>query len=147
MTKTWILVANASEAKILTIDNLRTGELELVRELAHPESRKKISDLKSDRPGHYATDSGAHSAYGSKSDPKDVEAEHFAIQLVHELKAGWDQHKFKSLVIITPAHFHGLLKKHLHLLGALEVAHMSKDYTRYPLPKLHTSLKEHLFGG
>ncbi|HBS51651.1 MAG TPA: hypothetical protein DEA62_01490, partial [Coxiellaceae bacterium] len=39
--KTWILVANAAEAKLLTTDNLRIGELELVREFVHPESRKK----------------------------------------------------------------------------------------------------------
>ncbi|HBS51652.1 MAG TPA: host attachment protein, partial [Coxiellaceae bacterium] len=38
----------------------------------------------SDKPGHYKTDGNAHSAY-SKNDPKEVEAEHFAIQLAHEL--------------------------------------------------------------
>ena len=142
-TKTWILVANAAEAKILTTDNLRVGELELVREFVHPESRKKISELMSDKPGHYKTDGNAHSAY-SKNDPKEVEAEHFAIQLAHELKAGWDKNQYKKLIMVMSAHFYGLIKKHMHDNHALEVVHVLKDYTRYPLAKLHESLKEHL---
>lgn len=143
--KTWILVTNAAEAKFLKTDSLRMGELELMRELTHPESRKRNSELKSDRPGYYATGSGFNSAY-DRNDPKQVEAEHFAVELAHELKAGWDQHQFKSLLIIAPAHFYGLLKKHLHILGSLELTHLSKDYTKYPLPRLHDALKTHFYG-
>jgi protein required for attachment to host cells len=141
---TWILVANAAEAKLLTSENLRiVGELKLLRELTHPNSRKKAADLMSDKPGHYKTDGGMRGAY-SKNDPKEVEAEHFAIHLAHELKAGWDQNQYKHLVIVTPAHFYGLLGKHLdnHLS---DIVHISKDYTRYPLLKLADSLKEYLF--
>ncbi len=140
---TWILVANSAEAKILTSENLRTGDLKLLRELKHPDSRKKTGELISDKPGHYKTDGGMRGAY-NKTDPKETEAEHFALQLAHELKAGWDQNQYKHLVIITPAHFYGLLGKHLdnHLA---DIIHFSKDYTRYPLAKLAESLKEHLF--
>ncbi|EKE01703.1 MAG: hypothetical protein ACD_21C00072G0026 [uncultured bacterium] len=140
---TWILVANAAEAKLLTSENLRIGELKLLRELTHPDSRKKITDLMSDKPGHYKTDTGAYGAF-SKNDPKEVEAEHFAMQLAHELKAGWDQNQYKHLVIVTPAHFYGIIKKHLdnHLA---DIVHISKDYTKYTLIKLVASLKEHLF--
>ena len=141
---TWILVANSAEAKILTSENLRlTKELKLLRKLEHPASRKKTSDIVSDKPGHYQTDGGAHGAFG-KNDPKDVEAEHFAIQLVHELKSAYDQNQYKHLVIFTPAHFYGLLEKHLnkHLS---DIVHFSKDYTRYPLERLAETVKEHLF--
>lgn len=140
---TWILVANSAEAKLLTSENLRTGDLKLLRELNHPDSRKKTGDLISDKPGHYKTDGGMRGAY-TKTDPKEVEAKHFALQLAHELKAGWDQNQYKHLVIITPAHFYGLLGKYLdsHLA---DIIHISKDYTRYPLAKLAESLKEHLF--
>ncbi len=139
--KTWILVANSADAKILTTDSLRTGEIKLMRKLSHPESRKKISDLMSDKPGHYKTDSGVHGAY-SNHDPKVVEADHFATQLVRELKVGWDQHKFQNLLIVAPAHFYGLLNKQLHVIANLKVTHLSKDYTRYSLNKLSSSLKE-----
>ena len=141
---TWILVANAAEAKLFTSDNLRTGELTLLREFAHPESRQKASELKSDHPGHYTTGAGIHGSY-SKQDPTDIEAEHFAIQLAHELKAGSDKNHYKHLVMVTPAHFHGLIRKHLdnHLP---DIVHISKNYTRYTTEKLISSLREHLFG-
>jgi len=141
---TWILVANSAEAKLLTSENLRVVDgLKLLRELQHPNSRKKAADLMSDKPGHYKTDSGVRGSY-AKIDPREVEAEHFAIQLARELKAGWDQNQYKHLVIVTPAHFYGLIGKHLnnHLS---DIVHISKDYTRYPLAKLAESLKEHLF--
>jgi protein required for attachment to host cells len=140
---TWILVANAAEARLLTSENLRIGELTLLREFVHPDSRKRASELKSDHPGHYTTNAGMHGAY-SKQDPTEIEAEHFAIQLAHELKAGWNKNQYKNLIIITPAHFHGLIRKHLdHHLP--EIVHISKNYTRYSLEKLTSSLREHLF--
>lgn len=140
---TWILVANAAEAKFFTSENLRVGKLELVRELTHPDSRKKVGELRSDKPGHYKTDGGAHGSY-SETDPKEVEAEHFAIQLARELKSAWDQNKYKHLVMVTPAHFHGLLKKHLdHHLA--DIIYIPKDYTKYPVAKLEESLKERLY--
>lgn len=143
--KTWILVANSAEAKLLVTDNLRIGELELIRDFIHPESRKKISDLVSDRPGHYKTDASARSAF-EKNDPKAIEVERFALQLTHELKAGLNKNQFKKILIVAPAHFYGLLKKHLHIPESLEEAHISRDYTKYTLQELHESLKKHLFG-
>lgn len=140
---TWILIANAAEAKILSTDNLRTGELTLIQELVHPESRKKVSDLIADKPGHYKTDTNIRGAY-SKNNPKQVEAEHFAIQIKNELQSGWDKNQYKSLVIVTPAQFYGLVKKHFHFNSAMKVRHIPKDYTKYTLIKLHASLKEHL---
>lgn len=140
---TWILVANAAESKLYTSENLRIGELELLREFTHLNSRKKITELMSDKPGHYKTDTGIRGSY-SKNDPKEVEAEHFAIQLAHELKTGWNQKQYEHLVIVTPAHFYGLMKKHLddHLSNAV---HVSKDYTKYTPQKLAISLRGHLF--
>lgn len=141
---TWILVADSAKARILSSENLRIiSELQLLRELEHPDSRKKTSELASDKPGHYKTDGGMRGSY-DKNEPKEVEAEYFAIQLAHELKAGWDQNKYKHLIIVTPAHFYGLLGKHLdkHLA---DIIHFSKDYTGYPIEKLAESLKEHLF--
>ncbi len=141
--KIWILVANSAEAKILATDKLRTGELDLVAEFAHPESRKKGSELMSDGPGHYKTDFGAHGAYDA-NDPKEVEAENFAMQLLRELRVGLDQHKFNKLIVVTPAHFYGILKKHMHF-DEIEVNHIAKDYTKYTVSQLHSSLKEHYF--
>lgn len=143
--KTWILVANSSVAKLFTTDNIRTGVLELKKELAHPNSRKKVSELMSDKPGHYKTDSQMRGAY-VKNDPKEVEAEHFACDLAREVKIGCDSNEFKKIIIVTPAHFYGLLKKHWHLNGNIEESHISKDYTKYGLSELQDALNKHLFG-
>ena len=142
--KTWILVANAAEAKLLTSDNLRVGETALVKEFSHPESRKKVSELISDKPGHYKTDANTRGAY-SENDQKEIEADHFALELARELKKHWDQHQFKKLLIVTPAHFYGLLKKHLCLGGDLEKIHILKDYTKHNHHDLSEAIKGQLF--
>lgn len=140
---TWVLVANAAEAHLYQSENLRTEGLQLVKDFSHPDSRKKVTDLISDKPGHYKTDTGVHGAY-AKGDPKENEAEHFALELVKALKAAHDQKKYFSLVIITPHHFYGHIKKHFNF-HIDDVKHIPKDYTKYAMPKLITSIREQLF--
>jgi len=58
MITTWILVANASTARLYVNHGAKKG-MQLVKELFHPESRSKASNLVADRPGHdrrYAID-------------------------------------------------------------------------------------------
>lgn len=141
--KTWILVANSATAKILATDNLRTGELEIVDEFSHPESRKKSSDLVSDKPGHYKTDVGVRGAY-SDADHKEVEMDHFALELVHKLKAGLHQNQYKNLIIVASSHFYGVIKKHFHE-HKIEINHIAKDYTKYTILELRDALREKLF--
>ena len=139
---TWILVANSAEANLYSSENLRTHDAKLVCEFKHPDSRKKITDLVSDHLGHFKTDSGAHGAF-TKGDPKDNEAEHFALELAHELKAGHDQGKFKKLIVVAPGHFYAHISKHMHN-NITDITHIVKDYTKYNLSKLNESLKEQL---
>ena len=143
---TWVLVANSAEAKLLTSPNFRTENLVLVGEYSHPDSRKKISDLLSDKPGHFKTDGGARSAY-DKGDPKKVEVEHFAQELIKQLKAHCDFDKIKTLVIVAPPHVYSLIDNHLHAHHNLldKLVHIGKDYTKYSLPDLNKSLREHLY--
>ena len=51
MATAWILVANASEAKVYANKGIGKG-LEVIVRLSHPDSRKKTSELVSDRAGH-----------------------------------------------------------------------------------------------
>ena len=142
---TWILVANASRAKILTTDNLRVGKLDIMREFAHPESRKKGLELAADKQGSYRTDEDGHGSYSSKSDPKEVEAERFALELVNELKSGLGHNQFGELVIVASAHFYGLLKKHFQPSADLKIIHVSKDYTQCDVLDLHEKIKKEIF--
>lgn len=140
---TWVLVANTAEAHLYQSPNLRTEGLSLIKDFKHPESRKKITDLITDKPGHFKTDNGARGAF-TKGDPKETEAEHFALELLKELKSGHDQKKYFSLVIIAPHHFYSHFKKHFNF-NLEDVKHISKDYTKYALPKLLTIIREQLF--
>lgn len=142
---TWVLTANSSSAKLYASDNLRIDELHLVQEFVHPDSRKKVTELVSDRPGRYATDGGAHSAF-VKGSPKDVEAEHFAFELLNTLEAGAKQKSFSSLIIVAPAHFSAWIKKHFHQANlSVEPQYINKDYTKYTDKKLAETMREHLF--
>jgi protein required for attachment to host cells len=140
---TWILVANAAEARFFQFKNLRTDKLELIKELKHADSLKKVTDLVSDKPGHYRTSSGARGSY-EKADPKEHETQIFMMQLIQELKAAHDKKKYEDLIIVTPAHFYGLLQKHLSNHNIPAPKHVPKDYTKYDVDKLMASLKKHL---
>lgn len=139
---TWVLVANSAEAYIYSVDNLRKDKLEKLKDFYHPDSRKKVTDLVTDRPGHFKIDSGTHGAF-AKGNPKENEAEHFALQLIKELKVGHDAKKYFSLVIITPSHFYNHFKKHLNFTVE-DLKHIPKDYTKYDAAKLLSSIREHL---
>ncbi len=126
--KSWILVANSSQAKLFESENLRAKELKLVKELDHPESREKGTELTSDRPGHFQTDHKARSAY-EKSNPKQEEAEVFAVDLAKLLKDEFNKNKYEQLIVYAAPQFYGMLKNHLHFLPE-EYSHISKDYTK-----------------
>lgn len=139
----WILVANASYASLYSSKNLRTSDLDLVKEFSHPDSRKKVTDLVSSRSGSFRGRGKvcSNAAY-ERTNPKDVEAEVFAQELCKELKTVCTE-KSEKLYIITTAHFYGLLEKHLNCKAAIE--YIAKDYTRYKQPKLLEALREHIF--
>ena len=55
MKRQWILLANASHARLLSRDSAADPLIPL-ETMEHPESRLKGSQLSDDRPGHEATD-------------------------------------------------------------------------------------------
>jgi len=131
---TWILVANASEACLYHGKGLKSKELTRVHSFSHPESREKGIDLTTDGPGSFKTNHSARSSY-EKSHPKEVEAELFAKELTDYLDKGRRQNEFDDLLIFAPAHFYGLMHKHLskHLDYT---KHLAKDYTKCTLEEL-----------
>ncbi len=140
---TWILVANASKAFLYSSENLYTGELQLVEELRHPESREKGLDLITDGPGSYKTDHEARSAY-EKSHPKEDEAVTFAIKLASLLKDGNYNHDYEQLVLVVTSHFYGLMKQHMDFTVD-KFVHIDKDYTLLTQRELIERLRDHMF--
>lgn len=137
MAITWILVANASLAKLYANLGPNKG-LKLVKELIHPESRQKNADLATDRPGSMGSTGGTMQPH---SIPKTREAKVFAQEIAHTLYQGRATNAFKRAIIVAPPAFMGMLN---NLLDA-PTAHMvsdrfEKDYTKTPEPELASRL-------
>ena len=81
MAITWILVANASLARLYANLGPKQG-LKLIKELVHPESRMKNADLASDRAGQMQAAGSGHGAREQATPPKQNAARTFAQMLV-----------------------------------------------------------------
>ncbi len=140
MSITWIMVANASHAKLYSNEGPKKG-LQLVKELVHPESREKAANLVSDRVGNF---SGSGS-YAQATDPKHHEAERFALEISHELEAGRVNNVYERLILVASAPFLGLLNTRLSTHVKHKVSEsINKDYTQLPLKELSGHLEGHL---
>jgi protein required for attachment to host cells len=130
MNETWILVANASRARLFHA-GARSKGWELVSEHEHPESRAAGHELLTDRPGSVKQSGGDvnRSSMDPRTDPKEVEAKKFAHQLGKLLAKGVDDGAYHRLVLVAPPHFLGLLRAELEEKVARRVAStFDKDY-------------------
>jgi protein required for attachment to host cells len=136
----WVLVADASRARIFSIpENNKPWLLE--KELEHPESRAKATDLTTDVPGRVKQSFGAGSrpAMEDPTDPKEVEAQAFARSLAAELERGLNQNRFERLTLVAPPHFLGLLRGTVPEQVSKRIHHsINKDYTLLPARELPT---------
>lgn len=136
MSITWIMVANASQAKLFANHGPKKG-LQLVKELVHPESREKAANLVSDRVGNYA----GSGSYAQPTDPKHHEAERFALELAHELEHGRVNNAYERLILIASTPFMGLLNGRLSQQVRQRISEsINKDYTHVPARELPTYL-------
>lgn len=127
---TWILVANASTAKIYANHGTKKG-LKILKETEHPESRQKSADLATDRPGHMPGIGNGHGACQPQTDPKRNAAQHFAQELAREFNHGRSTNQFGRAILIAPSSFMGLLNDKLDGPTAKLVSdRFEKDYTK-----------------
>jgi len=145
MTRTWILVANASVATVYCNEGPNKG-LTRVKTLEHAASREKGSDLVSDRPGHSQSHGNGHGALVAAKSPKEVEAQRFALELSRKLNQGRTEHAYQRLVLIASPHFMGLLNQQIdpHVRQLVSVS-IEKDYTKLPEKELAGHLESHIF--
>ncbi len=114
--KNWWLVANASRARILELEE---GDAFVdVCDLVHPQSRQKGSELGLDRagrvPGKQAHGTGS-AALDPRLDPREREHEHehFAREVAAALNDGVSAGRCAGLVLVASNPFLGLVKQHL----------------------------------
>lgn len=149
MAITWILVANASLAKLYANFGPNKG-LTLVKELIHPESRQKNSELVTDRSGFQAAaGNGLGGGQGSKvpqTSPKTHEAKLFAQEIAQELYHGRATNAFGRAIVFAPPAFMGMLNAVLDAPTAqLITDRFEKDYTKEPVPVLRERLASCLY--
>ena len=140
MATTWILIANASFARLYANHGVKKG-LELIKEFSHPESREKSSDLVSDRPGHNQGQGNGHGSFVPASEPKQVEAGRFAQELAKELEHGRANNIYDRIILVASSPFIGLLNSRFsnHVRGLITDS-IEKDYTKVAQQELPVRL-------
>ena len=113
--KNWLVVANASRARLLEETN-KPGRYVHVADLVHPQSRQHGVDLADDRPGHVPGPS-AHgtgsSSFDPKTSPREREHDRFAREVASALNEGIAAGRCAGLVLVASNPFLGHLKEHL----------------------------------
>ncbi|MBB5021917.1 host attachment protein [Desulfurispira natronophila] len=145
MPKTLILVANASRARLFTVES-PTGPLRELESRSHPASQLRQQDLTSDRHGRSFQSAGeSRSAMSQSVDPKEQEAITFAKELADLVNHYRGQGELERLYLVAPPGFLGLLRKSLKAeVQALVAQEIDKDYTRLAAPDLRSHLPEFL---
>jgi protein required for attachment to host cells len=143
---TWLLVADASKARIFSTHKAKLFQdtdnpklLQLVGEFTHDKSRMKSTDLVTDKLGGFGGNS-----YGAEQ-PQLHEAETFASHLLHELNTARLDHHFKDLILVAPPTFMGLLHKQMpNEIHKMVSTTIEKDYTKENIADLIKKLVTHL---
>jgi protein required for attachment to host cells len=144
MANNWVLVANASEARLFSAEKIG-DTMHCLKEFSHPESREKGSNLASDRPGHNQSKGAGHGSMVEQTNPKDYEAERFAGELAEELEKGRTTNAFRHLILVATPRFYGLLNTRLSdQAKAMIKGNIQKDFTDCHERDLPARLKENM---
>lgn len=143
MSGLWILVADASRARIFAADTTLTL-LDPVFAVDHPDSRKRTSELVTD--GRGQVNAGpSPTRYDARHDAAELEHESFAIELAHQLAADEREGRFEQLVVAAAPRFLGVLRTHFPPpVRAKIVADLHHDYTKMNREELLDVLRLHL---
>ncbi len=145
MKPQWILVANASLARLFSRDS-PTDPLVPLATMEHAESRLKGSELADDRPGHEATDNNSGgNRYEPRSDVRRKEHRRFAREIAERLEIGLAAGEFSTLCLFASSPFLGELKSQLSdaVDKRLQVA-LDSDFTSFGLAEIEQRLRDQL---
>ncbi|PCI21769.1 MAG: hypothetical protein COB62_02605 [Piscirickettsiaceae bacterium] len=114
MPKTWVLVANSSQAKIYAGKGQK-GPLTEIENFDYPNGRLHEGDLVSDSAGSDggSTGQGRH-VLDDETTARQQEAIIFAKELASHLDRERKNDSFRRLIVIAPPTFLGLLRKNLN---------------------------------
>jgi protein required for attachment to host cells len=138
--KTWVLVANGSQAKLYRV--VKFPKIEELTTFAHLESRLHNKDLVSNRPGQGSDRVGfASHSYEPPSDPHELELEKFAKDLGRSLSGSCQKGEFSRLYVMASPSFLGLLRPHLdQKTKTCIVAEVPKDMIEHTIKEIEDHL-------
>lgn len=127
MSKTWILVAHRSGARLF--ENRGPGKgMELRQNFENPAGKLKNQAVDSDKPGRHMDARNNRHGYGHDQEPTMHIAEQFAKQLSAHLDGARKQQRFDKLVLVAEPRFLGMLRATLPATtAALVTATLDKD--------------------
>lgn len=135
---TWVLVANASRARLYALD-AAAHRWVLLQEMAHPDSRANDLELSADKPGRVQQKDAHvyHASMEPRTEPKKVEAQRFAREIAAVLEKGFGRNAYRRLMLVAPPHFLGLLRASLdpQVAKRVEQEH-DKDYVDLDVSEL-----------
>lgn len=143
MTKTWIIVAESSRARIFVTDNPRTP-MDEVADIVHPEGRLRAQDPRSDRPTRVFDSKGqGRHAVESEVKPRHQEAINFARRIADRIEDARVSGEFDELVLVAPPTFLGLLRDNLSANAMKRVVQsINKNLAQLD----EAQIREHVFG-
>lgn len=142
MKPDWILIANASQARLLKKE--RGEPMVVIKSYSHSPSRSKASDLGNSRAGSERADRGfGGPAYQPRMDAQQKEHERFAHELGDDLERHALQGDFRSLRVFSCSPFLGELKAALGTAtGGLIAGTHDLDLTHVGLAELEGRIRE-----
>ena len=145
MSVHWILIADASRARVLSADS-ELKQLELVQELDHASGRLRTSELVTDHRGR--TQSGPDGIPGAMDGHGDAsrrDHDLFASELADFMDDGLGAARYERLVVTAPPRFLGMLRAHLSpRVAACVGVEIDRDFTRVPVIDLPEAIHRHL---
>lgn len=149
MKATWVLVCDASRAKMFLAAN-REEEWTVLEDLRHPAGREYSHELSpSSAPGRtqVTTTAGTRrSAMEPPTTPKEAEAERFAKDLAAKLDAAVAQRHAESFVVVAPPDLLGLLRQSFAHETARHVrTSVGKDLVHFDNAAIRTHLLDVVF--
>jgi len=143
MSKTWVLVAESSRAKIYSTKG-GSDLLEEIADLSHSESRLHEQELTTDLPGSIAGGGGSHQKYKDHTDVKDQEDFNFAKQIEKKLETAWNKGEFTQLIVASAPAFLGVLRKIMNPnISKAVIREIDKNLTQFDSNEIRERLNLH----
>lgn len=111
MSNIWIVVADASRARIFTADK-PAGLLTETETLNNPEGRLHEGAMTTDRGGSGGNSGVGRHGYGNGKQAKEEAANRFAAEVCRHLEKGRTGNAFARLYVVAAPSFLGMLRKH-----------------------------------